>query len=143
MLTSEEKQLKTALNILALCFALAGLSFLFAQNFLLNNINQLTQHFFPHLATLSLSTEKFWLVLTSSMMLMITVLSLLAAMDVRKKKDYCYFVLLSKACSTFLFIVFFFEQGRIPAYLVGALTDGSIFVILFILCHRAYRGRSL
>jgi len=47
-------------------------------------------------------------------------------------------VLFSKACSTFSYLILFSFQKRYFAYMVGALTDGPLFVITLIIYLRAF-----
>jgi hypothetical protein len=118
--------------ISAFMYFFAGLSFLFLQNYLLGQINRLMAVFMSSRPQMPLSTEKFWLVLTSSMMLMLTVLCIFVAVDPEEYKAMVVIILLSKACSTGLFI-WFFVKDKFPAYLVGALTDGPLFLVTFVL----------
>lgn len=70
----------------------------------------------------------FWLVLSVSMMAMLTWICRAVYMDVRGNGRLVALLLLSKLCSTALYFVLFVKYHYL-AYLVGALTDGPIFVL--------------
>ncbi len=132
-ITKEEKQLVVLLRIWIFCFALGGLYFLLFQNQLIARINYISSEVLKlNLPPLPESTEKFWLALTISMMATITALSYIAQRDIRKNIGYVIPLLISKFVSTFFFIIFFFLHVPALAYIVGALTDGPIFVITLI-----------
>jgi len=115
--------------ISAFMYFFAGLYFLFLQNKLLEQINKVSSLLFKErFPLIPASTEKFWLVLTSSMMLMLVVISVFVAGNPEKYIAMVIILLFSKACSTGLYI-WFFLKDRYFAYLVGALTDGPLFVI--------------
>jgi len=118
--------------ISAFMYFFSGLTFLFGQNFLLGQINAVSNMLFKgKYPLIPASSEKFWLVLTSSMMLMLTVLCIFAAVDPEKYLSMVAVVLVSKACSTGLYI-WFFIKDKYFAYLVGALTDGPLFLATLI-----------
>lgn len=140
-LTREEKSLVLLLRIWVACFALGGLYFFFFQNTLINQINYISSNTLKlNLPLLPESTEKFWLALTVSMMATITALSYIAQRDIRRNIGYVIPLLISKFISTFFFILFFFTHIKSLTYIVGALTDGSIFVITLIFYLRAKRA---
>jgi hypothetical protein len=110
----------------------AGLTFLFGQNFLLGQINAMSNMLFKgKYPLIPASSERFWLVLTSSMMLMLTVLCIFAAVDPEKYLSMVVIILISKACSTGLYI-WFFIKDKYFAYIVGALTDGPLFLVTLV-----------
>jgi len=132
-LTREERRLVFLLRAWVVSFVVAGLYFLFFQNQLIKQVNFISSDVLKlSLPLLPESTEKFWLVLTISLMATITVLSYIAQKDIRKNIVYVVPLLVSKFVSTSFFILFFFVHIHSLAYIVGALTDGSIFVITFI-----------
>ena len=69
----------------------------------------------------------FWRVLGVSMMAMITWIAAAAYRDPRANARLVPILLLSKFCSTALYFVLFCRHGYL-AYIVGAVTDGPIFV---------------
>jgi hypothetical protein len=115
-----------------------GFNFVAGQNRLLQWMNAFSTRFFKdRLPLIPLSTEKFWLVLTTSMMLMLVVCCGLAAYDAPKFYWLVMPVLFSKACSTIFYLLLFFFQKRYFAYLVGAFTDGPLLIITLIIFLRA------
>lgn len=137
-LTRQEKHLAILLRIWAACFTVGGLYFLFFQNTLIQQINYISSDVLKlNFSLLPESTEKFWLALTISMMATITVLSCIAQKDIRKNIGYVIPLLISKFVSTLFFVLFFFLHIKSLAYIVGALTDGPIFVITLIFYLRA------
>jgi len=143
MLTLEEERLKKLLNIFTFLFAAAGLSFIFASHLLISEINHFSQKFTPQLPLLAENAENFWLALTGSLMVTLTALCYAAQLDLRRRKDLVVYILISKAASTFFFLSFFLFTLRAFAYLVGAITDGSIFIILLFFYLRAGRSSQL
>jgi hypothetical protein len=132
-LTSAMAGLKTWMAISAVLYTVGGLSFLFGQNLLLENLNKTsTMIFKDRFPLIPLSTEKFWLVLTNSMMLMLVVICALVAFDVERFYMMVVIVLFSKAASSLQYLMHFIFGKRCFAYLVGFLTDGPLFVITLI-----------
>lgn len=124
--------------ISAVIYAVGGLSFLFGQNLLLENLNRTSQALFKdRFPLIPLSSERFWLVLTNSMMLMLVVICVLVAHDIETNLMMVVIILFSKACSSLQYLYFFVVEKRYFAYLVGFLTDGPLFVVTLILFLRA------
>jgi hypothetical protein len=131
-LTTGLEYLRVWMIISAFMYFFAGLTFLFGQNFLLGQINSISDMLFKgKYPLLPASSEKFWLVLTSSMMLMLVVLSVFGAVDPEKYLAMVAVILISKACSTMLYI-WFFLKDKYFAYMVGALTDGPLFLVTLV-----------
>jgi len=132
MLDTSFAYLRVFMIISAFMYFFAGLTFLFLHNTLFGQMNSISnlifQDKYPLIPT---STEKFWLVLTSSMMLMLVVICIFVAADPEKYLAMVVILLVSKACSTSLYLVFF-RREKYFAYLVGALTDGPLFLITLI-----------
>ena len=140
-LTREQKQIVILLRIWSWAFGLGGLYFLLFQNHLIGQINFISSKILKlPLPPLTESTEKFWLVLTLSMMATINALSYIAQRDIRKNMGYVVPLLISKFVSTLFFIIFFFTHIHSLAYIAGALTDGSIFIITLIFYLRALKA---
>jgi len=132
MLDTSLVYLRYWMVISAFMYFFAGLTFLFLQNTLLGQINSVSSMLFKEkFPLLPTSTEKFWLVLTSSMMLMLVVVCVFVAVDPEKYLAMVVVLLASKACSTTLYIVFFL-RNKFFAYLVGALTDGPLFLVTLV-----------
>lgn len=120
------------MGISAGMYFVAMLFFLFAQNQLLEGLNTVSRWLFKErLPLIPLSTEKFWLVLTTSMMLMLTALCGFVAYKPEAFLEMVIIVLISKLCSTSLYLILFGEK-KYFAYLVGALTDGPLFLVTLI-----------
>ena len=103
--------------------------FLFFGAELLAKINQVSVKFFPALPLLSPSQERFWLVLTLSLMITLIFLCYWGQKDIVKHLFVVVPILVSKFVSTFFFFVFFVFSERTLAYFVGLATDGVIFLV--------------
>ncbi|MFO8055790.1 MAG: hypothetical protein R6V10_00650 [bacterium] len=126
--------LRVWMIISAVIYAGGGLSFLFGQNLLLERLNRVSELLFKdRLPLIPLSTEKFWLVLTNSMMLMLVVICVFVAADVSAYYPMVWIILFSKAASTLQYTYLFLAEKRYFAYLTGALTDGPLFLVTLIL----------
>ena len=143
MLTREEKALRKLLQIFMVLFAAAGLSFALAPQRIIFHLNQTASLIAPSLPTLPDSDSRFWVALTVSMMATITALCYGAQNEIRRKKELVLYLLVAKATSTLFFTLYFFLELHSLAYLMGALTDGSIFVLLLIFYKRAARSSQL
>ena len=82
------------------------------------------------------SEAAFWRVLSVSMMAMLTLVCRIIYKDVRNDGRLVSIVLLSKFCSTAVYCALFLGHGYL-AYLVGALTDGPLFLVTFALWFQA------
>ncbi|MBI5497870.1 MAG: hypothetical protein HY904_22875 [Deltaproteobacteria bacterium] len=97
-----------------------------------------------HLATRPLGlmdtpapTERFWLALAVSMMVMLCVCCELVRRDPVGHLDFCIPVIMSKFTSTVLGLAFFVLAARHSAYLVIGLTDLPLGVITLVLWRAA------
>lgn len=81
----------------------------------------------------------FWLVLSLSMMAMITYICRAAYLDLRRNAGLVPLLLLSKFCSSAIYLGFFLATGQL-AHLVGTLTDGPLFLVTLALWFPASRG---
>jgi hypothetical protein len=132
------ESLKIWMIISAVIYGFGLLSFMFGQNLLLENLNRTSQLLFrDRFPLIPLSTEKFWLTLTDSMMIMLTTICIFAAVNPEKYLAMVFIILVSKASSTTQYLYFFFKQKKYFAYLVGALTDGPLFLITLYFFIRA------
>ena len=84
----------------------------------------------------------FWRALAVSMMAMITWISWKAWRDPRANANLVPVLLLSKACSTSVYFLYFIKDGTFQ-YLLGMLTDGPIFVATALLWWMALPGPAL
>jgi len=132
-INSELIYLRNWMIICAIVFFVSSLYFLFLQNRLLNQLNTLSRWLFKdRFPPIPLSTEKFWLVLTTSMMVMLVVICTFVAVNPEKYIMMVVIMLFSKFCSSALYLVLFLRDKHF-AYLAGTLTDGPIFIITLIL----------
>jgi hypothetical protein len=130
--------MKTWMIISAVIYGGGLLSFGLGQNLLLENLNRTSELLFrDRFPLIPLSTEKFWLILTNSMMLMLTAICVFVAVDPEKYLAMVAIILLSKAASTSQYLFCFFKRQRYFAYLVGALTDGPLCLITLYFFWRA------
>ena len=137
-LTPGESALRTWMIISVVLYASGGASFLLGQNLLLENINRISSLLFKdRFPLMPLSTEKFWLTLTGSMMLMLVVLCTYAAADPVRYSAMVVVILFSKAFSSCQYFYYFHKEKRYFGYLVGLLTDGPLFLITLFFFIRA------
>ena len=130
--------LRTWMIISAVMYAVGGASFLLGQNLLLENTNRISALLFrDRFPLMPLSTEKFWLTLTGSMMLMLVALCVYAAVDPARYSAMVVVVLLSKAFSTSQYLFYFVKEKRYFGYIVGVLTDGPLFLVTLYFFVRA------
>ncbi len=143
MLTVEEKSLRLLLKIWTFVFAIAGLTFVIVPQKILEVLNLVSLRIAPTLPPLPIPEDRFWLVLTFSLMTTITALSYSAMQDLRRRRDLVVFLLISKATSSITFTLFFLLHQHSLGYLLGTLTDGSIFLITLVFYRRALRSSQL
>ncbi len=118
------------MRVLGVVYLAAGAGFFFfpAETFYLINVGPKVFKMFQDVPE---STERFWLVLTFSMMMM---LSFIAFYSSFQPKNYALALvhLLSKLISTLGFVYVFFNSAPLFAYIVGAATDGTIFLVVLV-----------
>lgn len=137
-LSPAESALRTWMIISAVMYFGAGASFLLGQNLLLENINRVSTLLFrDRFPLMPLSSEKFWLTLTGSMMLMLVVLCAYAAVDPVRFRAMVVVILCSKLFSSAQYLYYFLKEKRYFGYLVGLLTDGPLFLVTFYFFVRA------
>lgn len=140
MITREEEQLKIFMRISGLTYFVVGFAFAFAPDFILSTINALSEILMPGLEKIPMSTEKFWLSLTFSMMMTITALCYIVQHNILKNKGYIIPLLISKSASAISALCFFIFSTKYFAYLVIFLVDGSIFWITLFFYLRANKA---
>jgi hypothetical protein len=114
-------------------YAPALLVFLFAQNLLIRNINRFSERFFQdRFPAMPESTEKFWLILTNSMMVMLIVICIFVAVNPERFLPMVVIILASKFTSSAQYSYFFWRE-KYFAHLVGVFTDGPLFIITLII----------
>ncbi len=133
-LSPEMTLLREWMIISVFLYVVGGLSFLFGQNILLGSLNKVSSLIFrDRLPLIPLSGEKFWLTLTNSMMIMLIVICAFVIIDPCEYYPMIIILLFSKAASTLQYLYFFFKEKKYFAYLVGAMTDGPIFLVTLYL----------
>lgn len=137
-LTPGPAALRTWMIISIVLYAVGGLSFLLGQNLLLENINRASSLLFKdRFPLMPLSTEKFWLTLTNSMMLMLVILCAFAAVDPVRYRAMVLVVLASKLFSSSQYLFYFIKEKKYFGYLVGLFTDGPLFLVTLYFFVRA------
>ena len=121
-LTAGERKLRDLLRFWTLLFAAGAVSFGADPDRSTGTLNLLPGPSLPP------STEKYWNALAVSLMATLTTLTAIAASDVRKRRGFVLPVLVSKAVSSGMYVTRFRSERKTP-YLVGAVVDGSIFVV--------------
>lgn len=109
----------------------AGVIFLTQGNLLLIKINELSTSYTPSLPLLPIPQEKFWLTLTTSLMVVLISMCYMVQKDVRKTISIVELFLISKFTSTLFFVIFFITDQRALAYAVGVFTDGAMFLVTY------------
>ena len=137
-LTSEERVFRAWMFISIGLYGIAGVFFLFWGDWLPRWINAFSARF-VNLPLYPDSEGAFWRVLGVSMMAMITWIALAVYRDLHANGPLVSVLLLSKCCSTGLYAVFFIRRHEL-VYLVGALTDGPLFLITWALWYAARPG---
>lgn len=134
-LTQDERLLAQWLKICSPLYAVAGLAFVATHAVMFEWLRPITD--LLHLDPTPNPTERFWLALSTSMMLMLTVCCALGARDIRRNIDMCIPVFMSKFCSTICGILFFAAAAPFGMYLLIATTDLPLGIVTFVLWRRA------
>ncbi|MGZ3707834.1 MAG: hypothetical protein ACXWPM_03245 [Bdellovibrionota bacterium] len=127
-MTSALKRYQWTMKLLGVVYIVVGLIFFFFPREVFYLINVLPDVFHIGVATPA-QTEHFWLVLATSMMMMLSALSFLAASEPRVR-GYPMVHALSKGVSTAGFFYQFLHDHHYAAYLAGILTDFPLFVLV-------------
>lgn len=134
-----ERAFRTWMLLSAIMFAFAVPFFFLGGVWIVPVINAISSHLCP-LPLYPLPPDgmegAFWRVLAVSMMTMLTWSCWKIYSDVRRYNHLTPIILLSKCCSTSLYLVLFASHHHL-AYLIGALTDGPIFLLTFLLWYLA------
>jgi len=117
-----------ALRVLAVCFAVVGLLYLFVPTPTLDVISDVGEIFgfdgrAPH------TQEFMWLSLGFAYMAVITGICLIAQADVVRYRPLILLLAAGKAASSLTSLAFFAIQGQVFAYLLGFLVDGSLILL--------------
>ncbi len=136
-LSHEERALRKLMAVSGAVYLVAGSIFAVAPGKILSAINAVSAAVAPGLAPAPVSGERFWVALAFSMMMTITVLSFLAAYNIRRYKVLVVPLLVSKASSALSALAYFAFAARQLANLVIVIVDGSLFWITLYFFLRA------
>jgi choline dehydrogenase-like flavoprotein len=117
-----------ALRVLAVCFAVVGLLYLFVPTPTLDVISDVGELIGNH--TRAPHTQEFtWLSLGFAYMAVITGICLIAQADVVRYRPLILLLAAGKAASSLTSLAFFVIQDQVFAYLLGFLVDGSLILL--------------
>lgn len=135
-LTPAEERFRLWMYVSAWMYAVAGTFFLVAGRLIAPFVNGAAARFSLALPPYPLPSDghegAFWLVLSLSMMAMITYICRAAYINIRRNANLIPILLLSKFCSSALYLGFFIATGNM-VHLVGMLTDGPLFLATLLL----------
>ena len=139
-MTKEEKQLKIFMIISAIAYFVVGFAFIIIPDQILEAFNQLSRWLNLGFETIQPAEEKFWLSMTFSMMMTITMICIFVIISVRQYKVFIIALLVSKSASALSALCFFIFSKKYLAYLGIFLVDGSIFWITLFFYIRANKA---
>jgi choline dehydrogenase-like flavoprotein len=117
-----------ALRVLAVCFAVVGLLYLFVPTPTLDVISDVGEIFGNHNRAPH-TQEYMWLSLGFAYMAVITGICLIAQADVVRFRPLILLLAAGKAASSLTSLAFFLIQGQVFGYLLGFLVDGSLILL--------------
>lgn len=125
--------------LMALIYVLAGLVFLVIPVDLIRVLNSIAASIGQ--VPMPLPAENFWLSLSFSMMLMLAALSWMSS---RRPEEGSWTLvhLLSKTTSVLCFFFFFLKTREFP-YLLGAVVDAAVWLLVFLAYRSAFPLRQL
>jgi hypothetical protein len=128
-MSNATKQFAWVMRIFAFIYLVGGVMFFFmpGETFYLINVGPKVFKMFEEIP--DRMEERFWVVLATSMMAMLMVLSLYSSIY-PKVKSYVLTHMVSKAVSVTGFIYLFIRHRPYFAYLLGAVTDSGVIVIV-------------
>lgn len=137
-LSKPEKKLVMILRWWAILFTLATAGFIFLPDTIFAALNKIGRIIFGwNGPPLTPSTERFWLVLAVSLMIVLIVSAIKAQKDIVNNLFYVKIILISKLASTTGFLAALILVSHAFGYLAGAIIDGSIFIITFVAYRKA------
>lgn len=135
-------RLRYLLALWAGLFFVATCFFYWRSDELLQSFNTISLYFELPLEMVNLSSERFWLVLTMSLMATLIYLCLSTAINIKKRLHQVGAILVAKFVSAVFFVIGFFFVSKSLAFLVGAVVDGGIYFITSFFYNRAVRELS-
>lgn len=115
------------LRFLAICFLVAGASFLLRPDETIRSINGLGARL-GDFTPAPPSALRFWLTLAVAYMLLVTLLAWGAQRDLRRHRSWLLILAAGKGCSSLLALIFYWVSSDCFIYLLNFLVDGSITV---------------
>jgi len=137
-LTAQQTRLKQWMTLCSPMYLVAGLVFALAPGFTMDLVHISSR--MVGLPDTPASTERFWLTLAVSMMMMLTVCCALVARDVVTMMPVCLVVVVSKFTSTLLGILYFAMGEHHGALIVIGTTDFPLGVVTLILWLQAKKS---
>jgi hypothetical protein len=127
-MSSATRQFVWIMRFFSLIYLSVGSLFFFRPAFIFDliNIGPKNLNFYTEIPY---STESFWLVLTASMMSMLCLLSICSSLY-PKNKSYIFIHVVAKTVSVTGFIYCFLTQTQYFAYIVGAITDTWVALVV-------------
>ncbi|MBS1893480.1 MAG: hypothetical protein JST59_19440, partial [Actinobacteria bacterium] len=123
-----ERFIVFALRVLAVCFAVVGLLYLFLPTPTLDVISDVGEILGNHNRAPH-TQEYMWLSLGFAYMAVITGICLIAQADVVRFRPLILLLAAGKAASSLTSLAFFLIQGQVFTYLLGFLVDGSLILL--------------
>jgi uncharacterized protein (DUF362 family) len=134
------RQLRALLIVSGIAYLFVGFAFALIPDPILRAVNALSRVLTPCLPPAGLPRERFWVALAFSMMMTISALCFLAALNLRRHKGYVVPLLVAKAASTLSSLVYFAASTHQLASLVIFLVDGTLFCVTLYFFVRAQRA---
>ncbi len=141
--TKQERVLLTVVRVLTVAFLLTALTFAIAPDYILDYMKDIGNVFFEWNApSVDLGGQHFWLIMAVSFTATLGYLCFLAQSNLIRNIGYLRPVIFSQLLTTIGFIICIFISDAQFFYLVGAIVDGLIFVVLWRLYAMAMRSRN-
>lgn len=136
-MTHEERILRSFMLFSGILYYVAGSIFVLAPGLVFLSVDTIAS-FVPGM-TGGLNMEKFWLSMSYSMMMTISLLCFIAYYDITKNKGYVVPVLVAKLATSTSSLCFFILGNKYLAYLLIFAVDGALFWITLDLYLQANR----
>ena len=140
--TKQERALLTVTRVLTVTFLLTAIVFAIAPNYILNYVNDIGKVLFGwHAPSTNFGNQYFWLVLSVGYISTIAYLCFLAQRNLIRHIGYLRPVIFSELIATIGFFICLFTSEAQFFYLIGAIIDGLIFILLWWLYAVAVNSR--
>lgn len=134
----EVRRYRFLMRILGVLYIIGAVSF-FSVPWLVFDIMNLLPKVFRAIEPIPAATEHFWLVLATSMMVMLTIIAFASAAS-PQTRVLAYVHLASKLCSSVLYLYLFLFDKHLFAYFGGFITDFPIFLLVLWTSFSAFRA---